>query len=460
MSIRFIMGWMGLILFSLLLFFFLQIYFFFIHKISLLVSSFFSFLITIFIVFFITRWFAQPLDELIRKVLQLIKTHFGKTIEIKSYRDIHTLSKAIEQIEIQMERMAKEISKEEEYLKAILKEMVEGILVVDEKGKIVLANEALKKLFSLPSDISNRTPLEIIRNVQLEEAIRKVLQEGINLSFELHLPKPLGKTFDVNVVKIPSSEINTDLKTRSFCGVIAVFHDISRLKELEKIRQDFVANVSHELRTPLTTIKGYTETLLEGGLKDEIALQFIQIIKKNSDRLEKIVEDLLMLSKIEAKEFQWNMEILSVSDLIGGVLEFLRDSFKKKNITVSINEISPLLKVYGDRQYLEQVLLNLLDNSIKYGREGGRIMISARKIDQGEVEISVKDNGIGIPKEDIQRIFERFYRVDKGRSRELGGTGLGLSIVKHIVQAHGGRVWVESILGEGSTFFFTLPLVN
>jgi two-component system phosphate regulon sensor histidine kinase PhoR len=227
---------------------------------------------------------------------------------------------------------------------------------------------------------------------------------------------------------------------------------------LEKIRRDFVANVSHELRTPLTTIKGYAETLLEGALKEEVASQFVQVIKRHSDRLEKIVEDLLVLSKIESKEFQLKMESLSVAELIGDVLDFIKEPLNRKKISVSVGEIPPALSVYGDRQYLEQVLTNILDNATKYGREGGTIAISAAERNQREVEISVKDDGIGIPKEDLLRVFERFYRVDKGRSHELGGTGLGLSIVKHIVQAHGGRVWVESQLGEGSTFYVRLPI--
>jgi two-component system phosphate regulon sensor histidine kinase PhoR len=212
------------------------------------------------------------------------------------------------------------------------------------------------------------------------------------------------------------------------------------------------------LRTPLTTIKGYAETLLEGALKEEVASQFVQVIKRHSDRLEKIVEDLLILSKIESKEFQLKMESLSVSDLIGDVSDFIKEPLNKKKISVSVGELPPTLLVFGDRQYLEQVLINLLDNAIKYGHEGGKTTISAIEKDQKEVVISIRDDGIGIPKEELPRIFERFYRVDKGRSQELGGTGLGLSIVKHIVQAHGGRIWAESQFGEGSTFYFTLPI--
>jgi two-component system phosphate regulon sensor histidine kinase PhoR len=207
----------------------------------------------------------------------------------------------------------------------------------------------------------------------------------------------------------------------------------------------------------LTTIKGYAETLLEGALKEEIAFQFVQVIKRHTDRLAKIVEDLLMLSKIESKEFHLKVEVIPVSELIHDVSDFVKEAAERKKISISQTEIPPSLVVEADRNDLEQVFINLLDNAIKYTQEGGRVTISAIEKDQREIKFSIKDNGIGIPKEDIPRIFERFYRVDKGRSQELGGTGLGLSIVKHLVQAHGGRVWVESQPGKGSAFFFTVP---
>jgi two-component system phosphate regulon sensor histidine kinase PhoR len=207
----------------------------------------------------------------------------------------------------------------------------------------------------------------------------------------------------------------------------------------------------------LTTIKGYAETLLEGALHEQVATQFVQVIKRHADRLAKIVEDLLTLSKIETEEFRPNLERIPVSELIHDVIDFVKQAAEKKEIAISKNDISPSLSAQGDRAYLEQVLVNLLDNAIKYGRNGGKVVISAIETDQGDVQFSVKDDGIGIPKDDLPRIFERFYRVDKGRSQELGGTGLGLSIVKHLVQAHRGRVWAESQLGEGSTFYFTLP---
>lgn len=358
---------------------------------------------------------------------------------------------------IQLRDKIEEISKEKDYLQTILKGMMEGVLVVDGRGRILMVNDALRNVLSLTSDVADRMPLEVIRNAELEGAIRKVIEDGKGKSFELTLQYPGGKMLEVNVVGIYSSPEESVKGNERIRGAIAVFHDITRLKELEKIRQDFVANVSHELRTPLTTIKGYAETLLEGALREEVAFQFVQVIKRHTDRLTKIVEDLLMLSKIESKEFQLKVEVISLRDLIDDVIDFVKEPAEKKKISISRNEIPSSLALEADRNYLEQVLTNLLDNAIKYTPEGGRVTISAIEKDRGEIQFSIEDNGIGIPKEDIPRIFERFYRVDKGRSQELGGTGLGLSIVKHLVQAHGGRVWVESQLGKGSTFYFTLP---
>ena len=353
-----------------------------------------------------------------------------------------------------------EISKEKDYLHTILKGMTEGVLVVDERGRIRMVNDALRKLFPLPQEVLNKTLLELIRHTELEEAIRNAIKDGKGSAFELTLPSFPEKTFEVNVVGIPLTYERISAEMGSMEGAIAVFHDISRLKELERVRQDFVANVSHELRTPLTTIKGYAETLLEGALKEDVAFQFTQVIKKHADRLTKIVEDLLMLSRIESKEFRLEKKIVSPQDLVNDVIDYVRQSADKKRISIHKSEMAPSLKVEADRNYLEQVLINLIDNAIKYTPDGGRITISVVEKEGQEVEFSVRDNGIGIPKEDMPRIFERFYRVDKGRSKESGGTGLGLSIVKHLVQAHGGRVWVESRLGEGSTFSFTLPLLG
>lgn len=450
---------LGLFFIFLILFFLLvQSYLIYSLEKSFLYASLLSFFIVLPIAYLILKFITRPIQALTDLANRVASGRLDRGVPAESDDEMGRLSKAINEMSLQLQNKIEEISREKDYLQTLLRGIMEGVLVVDARGRILMVNNALRQLLSLPPHVEDRTPLEVIRNAELERTLRQVLQHGENTTLELTLPSPEGKTFEVNVVSLSPSPAEMLKEEESRRGVIAVFHDITRLKELEKIRRDFVANVSHELRTPLTTIKGYAETLLEGALKEEVASQFVQVIKRHSDRLEKIVEDLLILSKIESKEFQLKKESFSVSDLIGDVLDIIKEPLNKKKISVSVDEISPALLVYGDRQYLEQVLINILDNAIKYGHESGRIIISATERDQREVEISVKDDGIGIPKEDLLRVFERFYRVDKGRSHELGGTGLGLSIVKHLVQAHGGRVWAESQFGEDSTFYFTLPI--
>jgi len=449
--------WMVLIIFLLLLFLIIQGFIFYFHKISLISSALLTLVLVIPLAYLFVRFLTRPILEMTNAAIHLASDSTDRQAYAYSDDELGKLSKAIRDIGVRLRAKIEEISKEKDYLQAILKGMGEGVLVVDERGRILMINDAFRELLSISTDVSGKTSLEIVRNTEMEEAIRGAMQDGKGRAFELTLPSPGGRTFEVNVVSIYPSPEGMDKGDEGIRGAIVVFHDITRLKELEKIRQDFVANVSHELRTPLTTIKGYSETLLEGALKEEVASQFVQVIKKHTDRLTKIVEDLLMLSKVESKELRLNLEPLSLADLIDDVLDFVKDAATKKNLSIFKNESPPSLVVEADRNYLEQVFVNLLDNAIKYTPEGGRVSLSASEKNQEEVLISVQDDGIGIPREDLPRIFERFYRVDKGRSQELGGTGLGLSIVKHIIQAHGGKVWAESQLGKGSTFYFTLP---
>jgi two-component system phosphate regulon sensor histidine kinase PhoR len=407
--------------------------------------------------YLISKYLTAPISTITAKVRKMAPGHFDQRMDVPSDCELERLSRTIDEMGLQLGKRIDEISKERDYLRTILRGMTEGVLLVDGRGRILMVNDALRQLLHLSTDVTDKTPLEIIRNAELELAIRKVLQGEDKVSFELTGSTPGGKAFEVNVVSLLTSSEGTEGKSEKGRGAIAVFHDITRLKELEKIRQDFVANVSHELRTPLTTIKGYAETLLDGALKEEVAFQFVQVIKRHSDRLAKIVEDLLALSKIESRELQLKMESFHLAELIHDVIDFLKETAGRKKISISQEEVPPLLTVEADRNSLEQVLTNLLDNAIKYGREEGRITISARELEEKEIQVSVQDDGMGIPREDLPRIFERFYRVDKGRSQDLGGTGLGLSIVKHIIHAHGGRVWAESQIGKGSTIYFTLP---
>jgi len=458
MSLRLRWKWMLFFLFLVLIFFAIQGYLLHFVRRSFLFSSFLSLIVIIPLAYFLAKSLTHPILEVTKKAIQLVSSNFGGEIQVRSMDELRSLSKAIGEIGTQLRNKIEEISNEKDYLQTILRGMTEGVLVVDGRARILMVNNALRQLLALSSDVSDRMPVEIIRNAELEEAIRKAIRVGESISLELDINKSGEKTIEVSVVSIHPSRTRMEEDSEGIRGAVAVFHDITRLKQLEKIRQDFVANVSHELRTPLTTIKGYAETLLDGALKEDQAYQFVQVIQRHTDRLTKIVEDLLMLSKIETKEFQLKMEMIFLPNLIDDIIDFVRKPAEKKKISLSRHDIPSSLAVRADRSYLEQILINLLDNAIKYTPEGGRVIVSAGEKDSKDVQFSIEDNGIGIPKEDLSRIFERFYRVDKGRSKELGGTGLGLSIVKHLVQAHGGRVWVESQLGKGSTFYFTLPI--
>lgn len=458
MKLRLQWKWMVSFTFLIVLLLMIQGYLLYFLKKSFLLSSLLSLIILIPLAYFLVRSLTHPILEVTQKAIQLVSGTLNREIQINSKDELGSLSKAIGEMGIQLRNKIEEISKEKDYLQTILKGMMEGVLVVDGRGRILMVNDALRNLLSFSSDVADKMPLEVIRNAELEAAITSVVREGKNKVLELNVTVPGGRILEVNVVGILPSSNSTGADGEGVRGAIAVFHDITRLKELEIIRQDFVANVSHELRTPLTTIKGYAETLLEGALKEEVASQFVQVIKRHTDRLTKIVEDLLMLSKIESKEFQLKIEFISLPDFINDVIDFVKEAAEKKEISISQSKITSSQAVGADRNYLEQIFINLLDNAIKYTHEGGKVTISAIEKDKREIQFSIEDDGMGIPREDIPRIFERFYRVDKGRSQELGGTGLGLSIVKHLVQAHGGRVWVESQLGEGSTFYFTLPI--
>jgi PAS domain S-box-containing protein len=328
--------------------------------------------------------------------------------------------------------------------------MLEGVLVTDQKGEILLMNPSLRKTFLIDLPPEGKRSLEVIRNAKIQEVVDRTLQNKQKLiSEELSLTVPEEKFLKVNAVPIVrEGEVN---------GAILVFHDITELRRLERIRQDFVANVSHELRTPISSIKGYAETLLDGAMNDQQnSRDFIEIINRDSDRLAKLIDDLLDLSRIESGKLKMVFVPTDILGVIKRTMFIIENLAKMKSISIEIQAAENLSNVLADETRLSQVILNLLDNAIKYTSEGGEIKISVRSNDQF-VEVDIADTGIGIPEKDLSRVFERFYRVDKARSRDMGGTGLGLSIVKHIVQAHGGEVWVRSKLEHGSTFCFVIP---
>ena len=326
--------------------------------------------------------------------------------------------------------------------------MIEGLLLLDRTQKIYLANRAFKNLFGLKVELRGKTILEALRLHELDELVKRVQAEGQVFDYELKLPDLSERWLRVNASVISNSAGERE-------GTILVFHDLTRLKQLERTREEFVANVSHELRTPLSLIKGYVETLLDGARNNpEVAERFLKIIERNTNRLDLLIQDLLTISALESGRMKLNLQPVELRPLMEKVFTDLGAKSENKKVRL-VNEL-PELTASADGNRLDQVLANLVDNAIKYGRANGSVKVGGKKLDDGRLEIFVQDDGPGIPPESLDRVFERFYRVDKARSRDQGGTGLGLSIVKHIVQAHGGEVWAKSEPGKDATFFFTL----
>ena len=328
--------------------------------------------------------------------------------------------------------------------------MAEGVILCDLVGRVVFMNRAIHRIFGIPENIpENTTLLEALRLHEVEEVFERTLKSGRTMGIEINPAGLDTNSLRLNAVVVHSSSGQAE-------SVLLIFHDFTRLKELENARRDFVANVSHELRTPLSMIKGFVETIIDHPSMERGTLNgFLGKVRKHSDRLAHLIEDLLMVSRLESGQATVNLQSLHLATEVLRVLDDLKRSAEKKKVQLSL-AVDPQLHVLADSDLLEQILLNLLENAIKYGSMGGKVSVHAEPYDRDQIRVSISDDGPGIPAESLDRIFERFFRVDKARSRAQGGTGLGLSIVKHIAQTLGGRVWVESRMGEGTTFFFTL----
>jgi two-component system, OmpR family, phosphate regulon sensor histidine kinase PhoR len=346
-----------------------------------------------------------------------------------------------------------EIQRERKQLSAILSALIEGVVAIDHESRVLLMNPASEKLFGLKQKAAiGRPVLEVLRQSSLQEVLRRTIKERTALTEEITIHAPHEKTLLVHALPVSYGEDQM--------GALVAFHDISEIRKLENIRREFVANVSHELRTPLTSIKGYTETLLEGALEDPSHnREFVQTIQDHANQLSRLIEDVLDLSAIEAQRVTYSMTPVSVLEIIERIIKALSPQASAKKIKIS-HTLSPVLPpVLADKVKLAQVFMNLLENAIKFNKEGGRVTISA-SAQTDHLSVTIEDTGRGIVREDLPRIFERFYRSNKDRSHDVPGTGLGLAIVKHLVEAHHGTVSAESIPGKGSSFRVTLPLVT
>jgi two-component system phosphate regulon sensor histidine kinase PhoR len=333
---------------------------------------------------------------------------------------------------------------------ALFNGMIEGVLLLDQNGRVQMINESFRKFFDMASDIRGKTIMEAFDWPELAALASRLPAEKNISDAELEIHRATRRSLQVNAAIVHD---HADLER----GQLFVFHDVTRLIELENFRKEFVANVSHELRTPLSLIKGYAQTLLDGAKDDPAqSMRFLQKIDKHADRLHFLMEDLLAISHLESGQATLNCKSVNMHELAQRVIDDLVGLAAQRD-TVMENKIPPQLTIWADADRLQQVLFNLMQNAIKYGRAGGCVTVGSSGDTAEKVEIFVADDGPGIPPEAIGRVFERFYRVDRARSRETGGTGLGLAIVKHIVQAHGGEAWVKSEWQKGASFFFTLP---
>jgi len=336
---------------------------------------------------------------------------------------------------------------------ATLDEMREGLLVVDNDMRVVASNPAAHRLFNLAiGRLESQRLTELTRNPAIYSAFHDALKGNERSGVEIETHNPGRRVFDLRVVPLGSSDGTTT------AGAIGVFFDITQLEKLERVRQEFLSNVSHELRTPLTAILAFVETLEAGALDDrENSQRFLSIIRKNAARMQNLIDDILELSAIEAGNVGVKAEEVQLGPLINDVITTLAAKASSRSITVS-NNVPYGTLVFVDPRRLEQMLTNLVDNAIKFNRDGGKVTIGCEV--GSRTRILVQDTGEGIPSQHLERLFERFYRVDRARSREMGGTGLGLAIVKHLARAHGGEVRVKSQLGQGSTFEIDLPQPN
>ncbi|MBS3900480.1 MAG: HAMP domain-containing protein [Dethiobacter sp.] len=394
----------------------------------------------------------SPLAQMMDVIRQIGGGNLNSRIYFNNKSEIGQLADTINRMADSLQVIVNQAMEKKDQLEAILATMVEGVIVFDCDIRAVMANPAAEEMLGLQKDTwRGRRDLEIIRSAELHEKISTVSREKIFLEHEMSTFFPDKKVLSISLMPLRAEIVKK-------AGVLTVIHDITRLRRLEDMRADFAANVSHELRTPLTAIRGFAETLLDGAYSQpESALRFARIIHNEAERLSELIEDVLKLSKIESGRVAIAKEAVDVSELVREVMGRLQERMKKHLIKIDIPAGLP--PIQGDRGLLAQALDNLLDNAAKYTQLQGLIAVSAKQQD-GKVFLSVRDNGIGIPEEAKERIFERFYRVDRARTRRFGGTGLGLAIVKHIVEVHKGGLQLNSIEGKGTEVIISLPIME
>jgi len=398
-----------------------------------------AFLVAIGVAWMTMRKISEPLRDLL------------SSMGMETQDELGDLARTYSTMAARIEEKVRDLSRERTQLGAILSTLIESIVAIDHQGKLLFLNPAAKKLFGIQTeDLRGRPYLEVLRHSPLNEVLSETLSQRHTVQKEITLHAPEERVISVHALPVDYGQGQT--------GVLAALHDITELRKLETIRRDFAANVSHELKTPLTSIKGYVETLLDGAVEDtEHSRSFLTTIQEHTNNLSRLIDDILDLSAIESDRVVFRFESIIVKEVADKIMKALEPMAKAKKVSIKLNLPESLPKVLADREKLAQIIMNLIDNAIKFNKAGGRVTLSASP-QENMLLIKVEDTGRGIPAEDLPRVFERFYRGDKSHSREVPGTGLGLAIVKHLVEAHQGTIEVRSVPEQGSSFQFTLRL--
>lgn len=386
----------------------------------------------------------QRLNHIVEFAESIASGNLSKQIEENSNDEIGQVTSSLDAAARRLARSFAELKTSEHQLDTLLNSMEDAVIAVGADDRVQWANQSINRM--VPHGARLDSPLEeTIRDPDFLQAVRSASQQSKVATSRASSILP-GHTFDVTAAPLPGG------------GAVAVLRDLTETERVEKTRRDFIANVSHELRTPLTSIQGYTETLLDGGMDNGHSREFLDIIRKNATRMSRLTEDLLTLARVESGEQRFDIQPVAPGELLREAAQVFRENARAQDIELQVEDSTHGL-VAADREAIHQVFSNLVDNALKYGASGNKIVLGARPV-ENNVEFYVQDFGPGIPSEHIPRLFERFYRVDKARSRESGGTGLGLAIAKHIMFAHNGSIRAESDLNHGSRFIFTLPAVE
>ena len=419
-----------------------------------LMSMFFGTLVSFGLGIRYVKKVTEPLKQLAKITKKISTGTYPRRIYASTEGEVLELSQNFNTMSEKLEAAVSELQDNNTKMKSILTSMLNGVIALDNENKIILTNPVAEEMFKINSDhIKGKHILEVIRNEKLVSILRRLMDcnETINSEIEIKYP-------ELKILSVKSNVIRLENDPSRSIGVVIIFQDVSEIRKLENMRKDFVANVSHELKTPLTSIKGFVETLQSEAIVDQDTRnRFLGIIEIETDRLTYLIQDLLILSEIENKNKIIEEEKIDVLENLHQTINVLSGLAKKKNINIDLKIDKQIPDIIGNSGWFKQMLINLIDNSIKYTKQDGSVEISA-DYDEKNIYIIVSDTGIGIDKEHLDRLFERFYRVDKARTREVGGTGLGLAIVKHIVLSFGGSIKIERQIDKGTSFFITLPL--